>query len=74
MLADRYASSTRLSSVFAREFCPLCVGDEETTQKSSGALNESWTCPECSGPVDNAEDIICMACLHAYSFRSFAAE
>jgi hypothetical protein len=75
MLADRNAFNARLSSVFAREFCPLCIADDESTQESSTVRSDAWCCPECRGPVENPEDILCLACLTgAYSFRSFAAE
>lgn len=74
MLADRYAFNARLSSVFAREFCPLCIGDDESTQESSSILVDSWTCPECARPVDNPEDIVCFACVRALAFGQFAAE
>ncbi len=96
MLADRYAASlgpsaepaasdARLSSVFAREFCPVCIGGDGSTQQSSSVFGDAskrsaspasktWTCPECNGAVDNAEDIICVPCLRALAFWRFVAE
>lgn len=74
MFADRYASNVRLSSVFAREFCPLCIGDDESIRESSARRDGDWTCPECSAPVDNPEDIVCLACVRALACDQFAAE
>jgi len=60
MLADRNASDVRLSSLFAREFCPLCSRREENTQESSARAGELWCCHDASSgdllndPVDHA--------------------
>ncbi len=45
MLADRNVSDVRLSSLFAREFCPLCSVRDESTQENSARGVEPWCCP-----------------------------